>query len=85
MHVKEIMTSPVTTITPDTSLADAARQMLALDVGMLPVANGQKIVGVVSDRDITVRAVAKRNGPRADRSAGSHDQGSLQPVPPAAT
>jgi CBS domain-containing protein len=63
MHLKDIMTSPVTTITPETSLADAARKMLALDIGMLPVANGRAIVGMVSDRDITVRAVAKGMDP----------------------
>ena len=59
MHLKELMTSPVATIAPDSSLADAARKMLKLDIGLLPVADGQKIVGIVSDRDITIRAVAK--------------------------
>jgi CBS domain-containing protein len=59
MHLKEIMTSPVETIAPDASLADAARKMLALEIGLLPVSMGQKIVGIVSDRDITIRAVAK--------------------------
>jgi CBS domain-containing protein len=59
MHLKEIMTSPVATIAPDNSLADAARKMLKLDIGVLPVSNGQRIVGIVSDRDITIRGVAK--------------------------
>jgi CBS domain-containing protein len=59
MHLKEIMTSPVETITPGTSLAGAAKKMLALGIGVLPVSNGQKVVGIVSDRDIIVRAVAK--------------------------
>ena len=63
MRLNEIMTSPISTITPDTSLADAARRMLELDIGMLPVADGKKIVGMVSDRDITVRAVAKGMDP----------------------
>jgi len=63
MHLKEIMTSPVATVTPDTSLADAAKKMLALDIGLLPVSNGREIVGIVSDRDITIRGVAKGMNP----------------------
>jgi CBS domain-containing protein len=59
MHLKEIMTSPVETIAPTTSLAEAARKMLALEIGLLPVSRDKKIVGIVSDRDITIRAVAK--------------------------
>jgi CBS domain-containing protein len=59
MDLKEIMTSPVETVAPDASLADAARKMLALKVGLLPVSKGQEIVGIVTDRDITIRAVAK--------------------------
>ena len=63
MHLKEIMTSPVATVTPVTSLADAAKKMLALDIGLLPVSNGREIVGIVSDRDITIRGVAKGMDP----------------------
>ncbi|MET0681823.1 MAG: CBS domain-containing protein [Casimicrobiaceae bacterium] len=63
MQLKEIMTSPVATVAPDTSLADAARKMLELDIGLLPVSNGREIVGIVSDRDITIRAVAKGMDP----------------------
>ncbi len=59
MQIKQIMTSPVETVAPDSSLADAARKMRALEIGLLPVARGRKIVGIVSDRDITIRAVAK--------------------------
>ena len=59
MHLKEIMTSPVETVAPDASLAEAARKMLALQIGLLPVSKDKKIVGIVSDRDITIRAVAK--------------------------
>ena len=59
MQLEEIMTSPVETVAPDASLADAARKMLAFEIGLLPVAKGQEIVGIVTDRDITIRAVAK--------------------------
>ena len=64
MHLKELMTSPVETVAPDTSLADAAKKMLALDIGLLPVSNGREIIGIVSDRDITIRAVAKGMDPK---------------------
>jgi CBS domain-containing protein len=59
MHLREIMTSPIETVAPGTSLAGAAKKMLALGIGVLPVSNGQKVIGIVSDRDIIVRAVAK--------------------------
>ena len=59
MDLKKIMTSPVETIAPDTSLQEAAKKMLDLGIGLLPVSKGQKVVGIVSDRDITIRAVAK--------------------------
>jgi len=62
-HLKEIMTSPVATVAPDTSLTEAAGKMLALDIGLLPVSNGRGIVGILSDRDITIRAVAKGMDP----------------------
>jgi CBS domain-containing protein len=67
MQLKAIMTSPVATIAPESSLAEAARKMLELDIGILPVANGQSIVGIVSDRDIAIRGVAK--GMDSDRTA----------------
>jgi CBS domain-containing protein len=68
MQVNEIMTSPVETITPDTSLADAAKMMLDLGIGLLPVSNGQSVVGMVSDRDIAICAVAKGLHPEQTRA-----------------
>lgn len=59
MHLNQIMTSPVETIAPETTLAAAAKKMLALEIGLLPIAQGQRIIGIVSDRDITIRAVAQ--------------------------
>jgi CBS domain-containing protein len=66
MHVNEIMSSPVETIAIGASIASAARRMLNLDVGLLPVADGDAIVGIISDRDIAIRAVA--NGLDPDRT-----------------
>ncbi len=68
MHVDEIMTSPVETITTDTSLAEAARMMLDLGIGLLPVSKDQKLVGVVSDRDITIGAVAMGLNPEQTKA-----------------
>jgi CBS domain-containing protein len=75
MNVKEIMTSPVETISPNTSLAEAARKMLALRVGLLPVSNGQELVGMLSDRDIAIRAVAKGMDPERSEVQGIMTKG----------
>ena len=58
MKVAEIMTRPVRSIEPTEGLADAARLMGELDVGVLPVENDGKLVGIVTDRDIAVRGMA---------------------------
>lgn len=63
MRVKEIMSKKVTWIGPDMSLQDAAKKMQSLDVGCLPVGKNDKLVGMVTDRDITCRAVAKGRNP----------------------
>ena len=58
MQVKDIMTTTVEVVTPDTTLAEAADRMRTVDVGVLPVQEDGQIVGVVTDRDMTVRAIA---------------------------
>ena len=58
MKVSDIMTPGAETIAPDASLRDAAQTMKRLDVGSLPVCDGDRLVGIVTDRDIVVRAVA---------------------------
>jgi len=57
------MTTNVEVIRPDASLQEAASRMDALDVGPLPVCEGDKVVGVITDRDITVRATATGQDP----------------------
>ena len=59
MQLKEIMTLDVTVIRPDLPLQTAAETMKTLDVGLLPVCDGDQLVGMLTDRDITVRAVAE--------------------------
>lgn len=56
--VSEIMSVEVQVIAPEATLRQAARMMLDLDVGALPVCRGTSLLGMVTDRDITVRGVA---------------------------
>jgi CBS domain-containing protein len=67
MRVNEIMTRRVEWIWPDASLHEAAERMKALNVGVLPVCNEDRLVGVVTDRDITVRATAEALPPELGR------------------
>jgi CBS domain-containing protein len=59
MQVFEAMTPDVISVTADTTLMDAARIMKNLDIGPLPVCLGNRLLGMVTDRDITVRATAE--------------------------
>jgi CBS domain-containing protein len=63
MKIYECMTEDVRTVTPDTTIRDAARIMAATDLGAVPVSNKERLVGMLSDRDIVVRAVCRGLGP----------------------
>ena len=63
MKVSEAMTRDVRIASPDETIYDAARAMAALDAGVLPVADKDRVVGILTDRDIALRAVATRKGP----------------------
>lgn len=65
MQVREVMTRDVEVIHPDATVEEAAERMEALNIGPLPVCDGQRLVGMITDRDITVRAVAAGVGPEA--------------------
>ncbi len=65
MQVKEVMTRGCECIEPDASLESAARRMRELDVGPLPVCDRDRIAGIVTDRDIVVRAIAEGRDPHA--------------------
>lgn len=56
---REIMTSNVRTASPDTPLREVAAMMRDGDVGSLPVVDDGKLIGIVTDRDIVVRAIAE--------------------------
>jgi CBS domain-containing protein len=58
-RVSDLMTRGVRTVAPDESMLLAAQAMEALDVGVIPVCDGRKLVGVVTDRDIVLRGVAQ--------------------------
>lgn len=64
MKIYECITHEPHCIRPDTSLAEAAEDMKTLDVGILPVCNEDELVGIVTDRDITIRGVASGCNPR---------------------
>ena len=63
MKVSECMTRAVVLARPGDSIADAARKMAECDAGALPVADGDRLVGMITDRDIALRAVARDLGP----------------------
>ena len=67
MKVNEIITHDPEVIRPETALIEAAQKMKSLDIGMLPVCDGDRLVGVITDRDITVRGVAQGCDPKTAR------------------
>jgi CBS domain-containing protein/sporulation protein YlmC with PRC-barrel domain len=67
MQIKEIMTRQVEVIHPEATLWEAAQKMAGLDVGPLPVCKGDELVGMLTDRDITVRATAEGRDPKTTR------------------
>ena len=58
MKLSEIMTRDVVVMQPDDSLQSAAKKMRDRNIGFLPVCDGEELLGVISDRDITIRALA---------------------------
>lgn len=64
IKIEEIMTRDVVTIEPGASVREAACVMSERDVGLLPVCKGNRVLGLLTDRDITVRAIAQGLDPR---------------------
>ena len=62
-HIRDLMTSNPTTCEPSTTVLEAARRMAQDDVGSIPVVEGDRLVGLLTDRDITVRVVAEGRDP----------------------
>jgi CBS domain-containing protein len=63
MKIKDIMSRDVRTVKPTDTAQQAAEIMAQTDVGALPVAEDDRLVGMITDRDIVVRAVAKGKAP----------------------
>jgi CBS domain-containing protein len=66
-QVKDVMTRQVEVIHPDRTLEEAAEKMKALDVGVIPVCDGDRLVGMLTDRDIVTRVIAEKRDPHATR------------------
>jgi CBS domain-containing protein len=56
--VQEAMTSNPTTVSPDTTAREAAQVMKSEDTGIVPIVDGERLVGVITDRDLTLKIVA---------------------------
>jgi CBS domain-containing protein len=65
MKIRDVMTRSVELVNPDTSLQEAARKMRETDTGFLPVGENDRLVGTLTDRDITIRAVAEGRDPKS--------------------
>ncbi len=63
MHISNVMTRNVKIASPEDTLQRAAQVMESNDFGLLPVGENDRLIGMLSDRDITVRAVAKGLSP----------------------
>jgi CBS domain-containing protein len=63
MKLKEIATKNPEVIHPDQPICEAARKMKDIDVGMLPVCDGERLIGAITDRDLAIRAVAQGCNP----------------------
>ncbi|HET9810759.1 MAG TPA: CBS domain-containing protein [Sphingomicrobium sp.] len=63
MKVSDVMTREVKTVRPDQTAREAANFMLSEDAGSMPVSDGDRLIGMLTDRDIAVRGIAKGYGP----------------------
>jgi CBS domain-containing protein len=63
MRISDVMTRDVATVRPDQTAREAANFMLNSDAGSIPVTEGDRLIGMITDRDIAVRGVALGHGP----------------------
>ncbi|MGP1615296.1 MAG: CBS domain-containing protein [Pollutimonas bauzanensis] len=62
-QLKDVMTHNVKILNPDATIKDAARQMRDGGFGLMPIGEHDRMIGVISDRDIVIRAVAQGSDP----------------------
>jgi CBS domain-containing protein len=67
MRVRDVMTRTPTVVSPDESLERAAQLMAQLDAGTLPVGENDRLVGMITDRDIAIRAAGEGRNPQTTR------------------
>ena len=65
--ISELMTRDPRTVTTDSTVAEAARTMRDIDAGVIPIVEGERLIGVVTDRDIAVRVVAEGKDPQTTK------------------
>jgi CBS domain-containing protein len=65
MKISEVMTRSVETVSPDQTAKEAASFMLRAEAGSIPVCENDRVIGMITDRDIAVRGVAEGLGPDA--------------------
>ena len=63
MQLSDILSRDVETLAPDATIREAAQRMRSLDVGAMPVCDGSHLLGMITDRDITIRAIADGRDP----------------------
>jgi CBS domain-containing protein len=66
-QVREAMTSNPRTVTSDSSIAEAARLMRDEDTGIAPITEGERLVGVITDRDVAIKVVAEGKDPETTK------------------
>jgi CBS domain-containing protein len=81
MKVRDIMTSDVAALAPSNTIAEVAQQMRMLNVGSIPIVQNERLVGVITDRDIVLRVVADGLDPHLERAElhMSHDPITISP------
>ncbi|HEX7168132.1 MAG TPA: CBS domain-containing protein [Acidimicrobiales bacterium] len=80
--IKDVMTKKVTTVAHDATIAEAARLMQQDDIGDVLVTEGKTVCGILTDRDIVIRAIAQDRDPR-ETTVGeicTHDLVTLEPT-----
>jgi CBS domain-containing protein len=69
-QVRDVMTAEVTTVQPEARLRDVARIMRDEDIGSVPVVKGEQLLGMITDRDMVIRALADGESDVMQRTAG---------------
>lgn len=68
MYIRDVMTARVSVARPDATILEVAKRMRDDDIGSIPVADGDRLIGMVTDRDIVTRALAERSDLSAVRA-----------------